>query len=167
MTVFMVSQAIAGTTVVGFELGVSTRHSIQEGLKERGLYPVDGTEFAFATGKSIVVRGDAFGVSGLSETCFAFDRDDKLAFVGMLMGPERFEHMDGILGGKYTFLERHGKAPGARCAHYEADDALIELIYEEGAPLQLVYIRKDVRDNADAEAQKKAEEAAKKEAENF
>lgn len=167
ITVFMASQAIAGTSVVGFELGVSTRNTIHAKLEEKGLDVVEGVELAFAHGKTIVVRGPAFEISGLFEVCFAFDQDEKLGFVGFLMEPERFEHMDQILAGKYTFLERHGEAPGARCSHYEAEDALIDLIFEDQAPLQVVYVRKDVRARADAAVLQEAEEAAKKEAENF
>lgn len=167
MCLFVATLASAGTTVVGFELGVATRSSVEDELKEAGLEFAPGAEMAFAHGKPIVVQGPAFGISGLTETCFAFDQEDKLGFVGMLMAPERFDHMDAILGGKYSFLERHSQEDGSRCAHYESEDAIIELIHDMGAPLQVIYLRKDVRDNAENVARQKAEAAAKKEAENF
>jgi hypothetical protein len=165
--VFFGSTVSAGTAVVGFEIGSATRNDVEDGLKALGLEPIEGSEMTFSFGKPIVAQGPAFGIASLTETCFAFDPEGKLGFVGMLMDPDRFDHMDKILEGKYTFLERHGDESGSRCAHYESEDAVIDLIYDAGTPLQLLYIRKDVRDEAEMVAKQKAEEAAKKEATNF
>ena len=167
LCVFSGSTVSAGTTVVGFELGVSTRASIQTELGKNNLEIEEGEELVFAHGRSVVVRGAAFGISGLIETCFAFDKEDKLGFIGLLMDPARFEAMDKILENKYSFLERHAQENGSRCSHYASDDAFIDLIHDTGTPLQLLYVRKDVRESADKVAKEKAEEAAKKEAENF
>jgi hypothetical protein len=140
--VLMSSFVSAGTTVIGFEMGNATRASINDKFEDLGINATKGPEFAFTTGDSIIIKGDPFGISGLTETCLAFDENDNLGFVGMLMDPGRFDDMDKILEGKYSFLERHAREDGSRCSHYESEDTLIDLIYDAGYPLQVIYIRK-------------------------
>lgn len=154
--------ALAGTTVMGSELGKDTRIEIEEKVKAKNATVTDGKALPFTTGNTMVVKGDAFDVSGLTEVHFGFDQNATLGFVGMLMDPARFDATDQILRSKYEFLEAHG-APGAnRCAHFASEDAIIDLILDAGAPLQLLYVRKDLAPKAQA-----APAPGKNEADNF
>lgn len=154
--------ALAGTTVVGVEIGKDTRVTIEEKVKAKGSAVTEGKALPFLTGSTMVVKGDTYDISGLTEVHFGFDQNATLGFVGMIMDPAKFDAMDQILRSKYEFLENHGQPGGARCAHYASDDTIIDLILDIGAPLQLLYVRKDLQPKPDT-----TPAPAKNEADNF
>lgn len=158
----LAATAMAGTTVVGSELGKDTRATIKEKVKAKNATVTDGKPLPLTSGSTMVVKGDTYGISGLTEVHFGFDQNSTLGFVGMIMDPAKFDAMDQILRSKYEFLEAHGEPGANRCSHFASEDVIIDLILDAGTPLQLLYVRKDLQPKPGA-----APAPAKNEADNF
>lgn len=71
---------LVGTNVLGFKLRHSTIDSVKKRLKN---YETRQHDLSFASNPILENNGSGFDIEGLVGTQFAFDKEQKLAFVGM------------------------------------------------------------------------------------
>ncbi len=159
---------MAGTAVVGFEIGVSTETQVRESILSQNMtiteYP-NATSFG---GSTFGTTGTAYGIATLSEILISFDEKNVLGLVSMWVDASRYDSMVELLAGKYKLTEKHDLEDGSRCAHFDSGDSLVEVIAAYGNPeVSIHYVRKDIKEKTDARAKQAKEDALKKEAGNF
>ncbi|MDI3295329.1 hypothetical protein [Janthinobacterium tructae] len=159
--------AIAGTQVLGAEIGVTTSEQLRKALsrntkiRDRGVNQYSG-------GQMLATDGSSYDIQGLSEVVYIFDAQGKLAGVIMDMDKNRFSSIYQLLRKKYKVRSEKRPFVGDQYALFKPADATIEL----DAPhlsftMEVRYLRNDLLQKFNADTA--AEEAAKKktEAEKF
>lgn len=135
---------LAQVQVLGFELGSSTQQQVRSRLGNQARIGDVGTN-KFTGGQQFKTSGEGYGLDGLTEVVYIFDKDQKLAGVLMEMGNDRFDEVFGVLAGKYKVTAQARPFVGNKFGRFKAKGATIEL----SAPhmsfeMQANYIRDDL-----------------------
>ena len=152
---------LAQVQVLGFELGTSTEQQVRSKLGKSAQIGDVGTN-KFTGGQQFKTGGEGYGIEGLTEVFYIFDKDQKLAGVLMEMGNSRFDEVFGFLSGKYKVTAQERPFVGNKFGRFKAKGATIEL----NAPhmsfeMQANYIRDDLYAQFKTQS---AQEATKKQA---
>jgi hypothetical protein len=157
--------AQAGTTVLGFEIGVTTLDQLKRDLAKKTKLQSQGTN-KYTGGEMIKTAGNGYDIEGLNGVLYIFDDQKKLSAVIMDMGKYRFDSIFQFLSSKYKVVEQRRQFVGDQYARFKPNDATIEI---EAPHLSFVmevrYIRNDLMqkfiaiNEAEAAAKKKSEAA--------
>ena len=157
------SSALAGTVVLGSELGITTSTQLKRSLPRTAIIEALGIN-EFSGGAMFNVKGASHDIDGLSKVTYLFDEHDKLAAVIMTMNKERYDAVFQYLSAKYALKWTQRPFVGNQLARFRQADAAIEL----DAPhmsfeMEVRYIRHDLEQQfgqqsaAAARARRKAE----------
>ena len=138
------AMCIAQVQVLGFDLGASTQQQVRSKLGKQAQISDAGTN-KFTGGPQFKTDGEGYGIAGLTEVFYIFDKDQKLAGVLMQMGKGRFAEVFGFLAGKYKVTAQERPFVGNQFGRFKAKGATIELIAPHlGFEMQANYICDDL-----------------------
>lgn len=100
MVLVFTGQAMAQTKVLGFQLGKSTYDEVKENLPEGVKITDDGKPCEYG-GPTIMTEGTGYGIDGLLDVMFSFDKTKTLAEVMMGLEDRRFNDIKKTLASKY------------------------------------------------------------------
>lgn len=157
------SSAIAGTQVLGAEIGVTTVEQLRQALSKNTQVQNHGVN-RYSGGHMLRTDGASYEIDGLSEVVYIFDTHGKLAGVIMKMDKGRFASIYQFLRQKYKLRSEQRPFIGNQYARFNSSDVAIEL----DAPhlsftMEVRYIRNDLLQRFNADSAK--EEAAKEKSE--
>ncbi len=159
ISIFLGTHAMAQVQVLGVEVGTSTVEQVkaQAGKVTR---VTDAGMNKWSAGPMLRSNGNGYGIDGLSEVLYIFDKTGVLAAVVMTLGKDRFDEILGFVSGKYKTVSKQVPFVGDKYVRLKAKGVTIEL----DAPhlsfqMEARYLRDDFlqRFNAssDAETQEK------------
>jgi hypothetical protein len=152
--------ALAGTPVLGFEVGVSTLDQVTDALSKKTQVEERGVN-RYSNGPMLKTDGSSYGLEGLNSVVYIFDGQKKLMGVVMNMSKARFKPIYEVLSRKYKVLSQQRPFVGDQFARFASPDGIIEL----DAPhmsfeMEVSYLRGDLVQ--EIKEQVEAEKAAKK-----
>jgi hypothetical protein len=157
------SPAMAGTPVLGAEIGVTTVEQLRQALSKNTQVQDQGLN-RYSGGQMLRTDGASYEIEGLSEVLYIFDTHGKLAGVLMEMEKSRFASVYQFIGQKYKVSSERRPFVGDQYARFKSSDATIEI----DAPhlsfkMEVRYLRNDLLQRFNADSAK--EKAAKKKSE--
>ena len=156
-------QAVAGTQVIGVEVGVTTSDQLKSDLSKRTKIE-DRGENKFTNGAMLRTDGASYEIEGLTDVLYIFDEQKKLAGVLMTMNKARFDSVFQFLSSKYKVTAQQRPFVGDQFARFKPADAVIEMDAPHlGFTMEVRYIRNDLMEKYNAASA--AEAAAKKKSE--
>lgn len=163
--IFVGLPAIAGTQVLGVEIGVTTVNQMRQELSKKTHVEDSGTN-EFAGGPMLKTDGAAYEIEGLTEVVYIFDDQKKLAGVIMDMSKGRFDSVFEFLNKKYKVTSQQRPFVGDQFARFKPADSFIEMDAPHmGFNMEVRYIRNDLmqkfktKSNENSAAKKKSEAA--------
>lgn len=160
------ASASAQVQVLGVEIGTSTVQQVKTEAAKQSKVRDIGTN-KWSQGPMLRADGDGYGIEGLSDVLYIFDKTNVLAGVIMTMEKSRFDEVFGFLSGKYKVSAKQIPFVGNKFARLKGKGAMVEL----DAPhlsftMEARYLRDDLfqQFNAQSEAeaqQKKASERSR------
>lgn len=165
--VFASPSAIAGTQVLGAEIGVTTSEQLRRTLSSNTAIQDRGVN-QYSGGRMLATDGSSYDIQGLSAVLYIFDAQGKLAGVIMDMDKERFASIYQLLRQKYKVRSERRPFVGDQYARFKPADATIEL----DAPhlsftMKVRYLRNDLLQKFNADISEEEAEKKKSEAEKF
>jgi hypothetical protein len=160
-------EALAGTPVLGFEVGVSTLDQVKATLSAKTKVEDRGTN-KWSNGPMLGTDGSSYEIEGLNSVLYIFDEQKKLMGVVMNMNKARFKSIYEVLSGKYKVLSQQRPFVGNQFARFASSDGVIEL----DAPhlsfqMDVRYMRADLVQKFKAQSEDEAEKKRKKEGSQF
>lgn len=156
----------AQVQVLGVEVGTSSVKDVKAQAGKQTRVRELGTN-KWSDGPMLGTDGEGYGIEGLSEVLYIFDKAGVLAGVVMTLNKNRFDELYGFLSGKYKPVSKQIPFVGDKFARFKAKGVTIEL----DAPhlsfkMSARYLRDDLLQqfNTQSEAesqQKKASERSK------
>lgn len=158
---------LAGTTALGFEIGVTTLDQVKSTVGKRTAV-VDGGINKFSQGPMLKTDGSSYEIDGLRSVLYIFDTQKKLAAIIMNMDKSRFDHVYNALSGKYKVSSQQRPFVGNQFARFKTADAQIDL----DAPhmsfeMEVRYVRADLMQKFTTQSAAEADEKRKREAAQF
>lgn len=158
---------MAGTKVLGVEIGVTTPGMLRKALdghvrlEDRGVNKWSG-------GDMLRSGGAHFDVDGLQQVDFIFDPKGLLCAVLMAMDKDSFDDVYQAVSLKYTLQREQRPFVGDRFARFATGDGIVEL----DAPhlsfeLSVRYLRRDLDEEYQRRSRAEVEEKRKTQAAKF
>lgn len=167
ITILASDSAIAGTTVLGAEIGTTTAEQLKQVLSRHTRVFDQGVN-KYSGGPMLATDGSSYEIEGLEKVLYIFDKQGKLAGVIMDMDKDRFVSIYQVLRQKYKLISEQRPFVGNQYARFKPVDALIEL----DAPhlsftMEVRYIRNDLMQKFNADSTTESALKKKTEAEKF
>ncbi len=152
--------AIAGTQVLGFEIGVSTVDQVKTTVAKQTIIKEQENN-KWTNGPQFHTDGSAYEVRGLKDVMYIFDDQKKLTAVILTMNKDSFDSVLEAVSAKYKVVSQQRPFVGDQYAKLKSKDSIIEI----DAPhmsftMEVRYIRDDLMKRFNE--QSAAEEQAKK-----
>lgn len=159
--------ASAGTSALGFEIGVSSTDQVRATLSKQ-MKVVEGGLNKYSGGPVLMTAGLGYDIEGLKEVAYVFDEQMLLAGILMTMSKHRFDAILGALSGKYKVSSQQRPFVGNQFARFKTSDAVIEIEAPHlSFDMEVRYIRNDQLQRFNAQSAAEAEVKKKREAAKF
>jgi hypothetical protein len=157
------SSAVAGTPILGFEIGSSSVEQVRTELTKKTKVEDAGTN-KYSGGAMLKTDGSPYEIAGLNDVLYVFDSQKKLMAVIMNMNKAQFDQIYRYISAKYKVVSEQRPFVGNQYARFNSPDSVIEIAAPHlSFEMEVRYIRKDLMEKYNAES--RAEEAARKKAE--
>jgi len=159
--------ALAGTPVLGVELGVSTLDQVRSTQGQKAELENAGVN-EYTGGPMLVSEGTGYGIEGLRKVAYIFDSQKKLAAVLMTLEKGRFDTIARVVAGKYKLRSQERPFVGNQQATFQTGDGVIEL----NAPhmsfeMTALYARSDLMQQFKTQSKRAKDAKAASEASKF
>jgi len=111
---------------LGFEIGVADYNTVKRSLPRQS-NPRDHGINKFSDGPMIQTGGEGYGVEGLQNVGYIFDRNNILCGVIMTFSKYRFDDVYSHLAEKYRLENRQIPFVGDKFARFRSGKAIVEL----------------------------------------
>jgi hypothetical protein len=103
MLLLFVSQTVAQTKVIWFQIGKSSYDGVKDKLPKKVQITVDDGKLGACDygGPIIITKGTGYGIDGLESVRFCFDARQTLIYVHMILEERRLNDIKKILASKY------------------------------------------------------------------
>jgi hypothetical protein len=166
-SILCAGSALAGTPVLGFEVGTSTLDEVKATLSKQTKVKDVGVN-KWSNGPMLKTDGASYEIEGLNTVLYIFDEEKKLAGVVMNMRKARFASIYKVLAEKYKLQSEKRAFVGNQFAKFKSPNGSIEL----DAPhmsfeMEVRYLTSELVQKFSAQSEAEAEAKNKKEAEKF
>lgn len=136
-------RVMAGTAVLGFEIGVSTEEQVTATLSKKTTVSDGGTN-KYTRGPTRMTDGKSYEIRGLNKVGYVFDDHRKLAAVFLFMDKDRFGNVFEALAEKYQPRNVRRPSVGEQYAEFKTPDSVIQLHAPHlSFEMEVRYIRND------------------------
>lgn len=157
----------AGTTALGFELGVSTANQVKAELSKSSNLE-EPLVSGLTGGAYLKTDGTGYDIDGLNNVAYIFDKNNVLGAVIINMSKIRFNDVYDAVSRKYKLEAAQRPFVGNQFAKFKSNDAVIEI----DAPhlsfeMDVRYIRNDIKKMSIQQAAEDERKKVKKDREQF
>lgn len=158
-TMVAVSSSYAGTSALGFELGVSNLGQVKADLVK--FSKIEESATSGLTGGAYLRTGSSgYDIDGLNGVAYIFDKKNVLGAIIISMNKNRFESIYDAVSRKYTLESEQRPYVGNQFARFRSGSDYIELDAPHlGFVMDATYMRSDIKSMV---LKKVAEEALRK-----
>lgn len=166
LVIFLVSVPLSAAEVspFGLHIGEATIDQVRAEMTKRGVTLTDTSRSSWTNGPLLQYSGDGFGIEGMSESIFIFNKQNRLVAITSTVPKRRYRDIKAYLDQKYPLVRSKDPHVGDRLAIYRVDDVEIRasaphLSFE----MSLQYLHQSFLDAFNAGQQKEEREKAQQE----